>query len=84
MAQLMTENPILSELYAVRAQILENHGDNLSAYLHAEFERLRAEGHPISEIPQRTNKPLTSRLVDGGCEGLGCVAEVMEGESPGD
>ncbi len=33
---------------------------------------------------RQTNKPLTSRLVDGGCEGLGCVAEAMEGESPRD
>ncbi len=36
------------------------------------------------ETEARTNKPLTSRPMDGECKGLGCVAEGMEGESPRD
>jgi hypothetical protein len=50
----MHKNPILEELYAVRSQIQAEHGDHLSAYLHAEFERLKAEGHPVAQIEQRT------------------------------
>ena len=49
----MPENPILEELYAVRSQILAQHGDRLAAYLHSEFERLKAAGHPVVEIEQR-------------------------------
>lgn len=49
----MRRNPILEELYAVRSQIQAEHGDQLSAYLHSEFERLKAEGHPIAQIKQR-------------------------------
>lgn len=49
----MTKNPILNELYDIRAQILAEHGDNLSEYLHDEFERLKAEGHPVAQIKQR-------------------------------
>jgi hypothetical protein len=50
----MPKNPILEELYAVRSQIQAEHGDQLSAYLHSEFERLKAGGHPFAEIKQRT------------------------------
>jgi len=50
----MPKNPILEELYAVRSQIQAEHGDHLPAYLHSEFERLRAGGHPVAEIKQRT------------------------------
>ena len=50
----MPKNPILEELYAVRSQIQAEHGDHLSAYLHSEFERLKAGGHPVAEIEQRT------------------------------
>jgi hypothetical protein len=50
----MPKNPILEELYAVRSQIQAEHGDHLSAYLHSEFERLKAEGHPIAQIEHRT------------------------------
>ena len=50
----MPSNPILEELYAIRAQIQAEHGDHLSAYLHSEFERLKASGHPVAEIEQRT------------------------------
>jgi hypothetical protein len=50
----MPKNPILEELYAVRSRIQAEHGDHLSAYLHSEFERLRAEGHPVAQIKQRT------------------------------
>lgn len=50
----MSKNPILEELYAVRSQIQAEHGDHLSAYLHSEFERLTAAGHPVARIQQRT------------------------------
>ena len=50
----MTANPILEELYAVRRQIMSEHGNDLTGYLHTEFERLKASGHPIAKIQQRT------------------------------
>ena len=50
----MSVNPILEELYAIRRQIMAAHGDDLAAYLHVEFERLKASGHPIANIKQRT------------------------------
>ncbi len=50
----MPKNPILEELYAVRSQIQAEYGDHLSAYLHSEFERLKAGGHPVAQIEQRT------------------------------
>ena len=50
----MTTNLILDELYRIRSNILAEHGDNLDAFLRAEFERLKAEGHPIAKITQRT------------------------------
>ena len=50
----MPKNPILEELYAVRSQIQAEHGDHLSAYLHSELERLKAGGHPVAQIKQRT------------------------------
>ena len=50
----MTPNPILDELYDIRSKILAEHGDDLNAFLQAEFERLRSEGHPIAKIKQRT------------------------------
>jgi hypothetical protein len=50
----MTTNPILNELYRVRSEILAEHGNDLDAFLQAEFERLKAEGHPIAKITQRT------------------------------
>lgn len=50
----MPRNPILEDLYAVRRQIMAEHGDDLGAYLHAQFERLKASGHPIANIKQRS------------------------------
>ena len=47
-------NPILSEIYDIRRQILAEHKDDLKGFLHAELERARAEGHPIARIKQRT------------------------------
>lgn len=49
----MAKNPILEELYEIRSQILAEHGENLSEYLHNEFERLKSEGHPVAKIKQR-------------------------------
>ena len=56
----MPKNPILEELYAARSQIQSEHGDHLAAYLHREFERLKAGGHPLpkssneqSDVPER-------------------------------
>ena len=50
----MPENPILEELYAARSQIQAEHGHHLAAYLHGEFERLKAAGHPVAQVEQRT------------------------------
>ncbi len=50
----MAKNPILEELYAVRSQIQAEYGDQLSDYLHSEFERLKAEGHPVAHVEQRS------------------------------
>jgi hypothetical protein len=47
-------NPILSEIYDIRRQILAEHKDDLQDYLHAEFERAKVDGHPIAKIRQRT------------------------------
>jgi len=63
----MPKNPILEELYAVRSQIQAEHGDHISAYLHSEFERLKAAGHPIAEAKQRT---------------IRCAEAAMSGASP--
>ena len=50
----MPTNPILEELHAIRRRIMSEHGDDLLAYLHVEFERLKASGHPSATIEQRT------------------------------
>ena len=50
----MTKNPILSELYEMRARILADHGKDLTDYLRSELECLKAKGHPIAQIKQRT------------------------------
>jgi hypothetical protein len=50
----MTKNPILNELYEIRSQILAEHGNHLRDYLRSEFQRLKADGHPIARITQRT------------------------------
>jgi len=47
-------NPILSEIYDIRRQILAEHEDDLKDYLHTELERAKAEGHPIAKVKQRT------------------------------
>lgn len=47
-------NPILSEIYDIRRQILAEHKDDLEDYLHAELDRAKADGHPIAKIKQRT------------------------------
>ena len=46
-------NPILSELYAVRREILAEHKDDLADYLRAGLARTKAAGHPIAKIKQR-------------------------------
>lgn len=63
----MSKNPILEELYAARLQIQTEHGEHLAAYLHSEFERLRAEGHPVARIKQRTIR-CTGAATSGGLE----------------
>jgi hypothetical protein len=47
-------NPILKEIHETRRQILAEHGDDLGAYLRAEFNKTKASGHPIAKIKQRT------------------------------
>jgi hypothetical protein len=49
-----TNNPILEELYAARAQIMARYGNDLGAYLRDAAERTKASGHPIAKIKQRT------------------------------
>ena len=73
----MPKNPILEELYAVRSQIQAEHGDRLSAYLHREFERLKAGGHPVSQIEQRTIRCT-------GAAKSGVSAVVTRSSPPGD
>jgi hypothetical protein len=50
----MTPNPILEELYAARAQIMAEYGNDIHAYLRDAAERTKASGHPIAKIKQRT------------------------------
>ncbi len=47
-------NSVLEELYAVRRQLMDAHGDNLAAFLHTEFEKLKAAGHPIADVKQKS------------------------------
>ena len=47
-------NPILEELYAARAQIMAQYGNDLGAYLRDAAERTKSSGHPIAKIKQRT------------------------------
>ena len=50
----MTSNPILEELYAARAQIMAEYGNDLGAYLRDAAQRTKASNHPIAKIKQRT------------------------------
>ena len=50
----MTANPILQELYAARAQIMAEYGNDLGAYLRDAAERTKASDHPVAKIKQRT------------------------------
>ncbi len=65
----MSNNAILEELYAIRRQIMAEHGDDLADYLRAEFDRLRAAGHPIADIKQRR---------------IGCTQATTSRETPED
>ncbi len=56
----MADNEILEELYAIRRQIMIEQGDDLTGYLHTEFERLKATGHPIADFKQRRVTRLTT------------------------
>ncbi len=47
-------NLILKELHEIRKQILAEHGDDLSGYLHFGLEQTKASGHPVARIKQRT------------------------------
>jgi hypothetical protein len=49
----MATNQILEELYEARAQIMEQYGNDLSAYLHDAAERTRESNHPVAKIKQR-------------------------------
>ena len=73
----MPHNPILEELYAIRSQLQAEHGAHLSAYLHSEFERLKAEGHPVAHIKQRTIRCT-------GAAKSGASAVVSHSSPPGD
>lgn len=73
----MPKNPILDELYAVRSQLQADHGDQLSAFLHSEFERLKAAGHPVAHIKQRT-------IRSTGAATWGASAAASRQSPPGD
>jgi hypothetical protein len=73
----MPKNAILEELYAVRSQIQAEHGDHLSAYLHSEFERLKAGGHPVAKVKQRTIRSTGAAMV-------GASAMSSRSSPPGD
>ena len=60
-------NPILEELYAARAQIMAQYGNDLGAYLRDAAERTKTSGHPIAKIKQRT---------------IRCSGAAKSGESP--
>ncbi len=53
-AQMTKTNPILEELYAARAQIMAQHGNDLGAYLRDAAKRTQIASHPIAKIKQRT------------------------------
>ena len=63
----MATNPILEELYAVRAQIMAQYGNDLGAYLRDAAERTKTSGHPIAKIKQRS---------------IRCSGAAKSGESP--
>ncbi len=50
----MATNPVLEELYAARAQILAEYGNDLGAYLRDAAKRTKNSDHPIANIKQRT------------------------------
>jgi hypothetical protein len=64
----MTPNPILQELYAARAKIMAEYGNDLGRYLRDAAERLKASGRPIAKIEQRrihrTNAAVSQELAD--------------------
>ena len=60
----MTKNPILNELYETRSRILAEHGNDLRDYLRSELARLKAEGHPIARIKQRSIRCAGARKPD--------------------
>lgn len=47
-------NPILKELYDIRREIMNEHGEDLTEYLRSQFEKAKAAGHPIANIKQRS------------------------------
>ncbi len=49
-----TNNPILEELYAARAEIMARYANDLGAYLRDAAERTKSSDHPIAKIKQRT------------------------------
>ncbi len=47
-------NSILEELYAARAEIMAQYGNNLGAYLRDAAVRTKLSSHPIARIQQQT------------------------------
>jgi hypothetical protein len=69
----MATNSVLEELYAARAQIMAEYGNDLGAYLRDAAERTRASGHRIAKIKQRAIQ----------CTGAAKPAELpVENQSP--
>lgn len=50
----MSHNPILEELYAARDEILAEYEGDLEAYIRSAGERMKASGHPIANVQQRS------------------------------
>ena len=66
----MTDNPILSELYAVRAQILQDHGDDLR----------RISTRSLSDFGRRTSD-FRDSATDNPMHGSGDVGQIHNGQS---
>ncbi len=54
----MSTNPILSEIYAAREQIMADYNNDLAAYLRDAAQRAKASGHPVAKLVQRKPRPL--------------------------
>jgi len=47
-------NPVLEELHEIRRNLQAEHQDDLTEFMHDEFARTKAAGHPIARLEQRS------------------------------